>query len=247
VLSKATQQTIAFIFGVAIVATILVIAFIVPNPTPFQYAVFRIVLALASAGVAAMIPGFLTVEVGNAVRATGAIAVFVIVFFFSPAILDNVPTAPPGGGTTTPDGDGDGDGDGDPPEPVLTNISIAFHTTRDNKNDSTHLSLWVKSGSTEIASLLDFAGGIPFPDPGDSPPFPLNILVPKFPKSRVENGLTAKLGMVTENGDDDNWWFQFKLVCTFSDGSQLTMTHGIEERFDDDERVEALFPLTPDA
>ena len=38
-------------------------------------------------GVAAVIPGFLTVNVSNWVKAGGAIAVFVIVYFFSPAKL----------------------------------------------------------------------------------------------------------------------------------------------------------------
>ena len=86
-LSKATQQKTAFGFGAILVLIMLAIAFICPSPTPFQYTIFRIVLALASAGIAAMIPGFINVEVGTAVRAGGAIAVFAIVYFFSPAAL----------------------------------------------------------------------------------------------------------------------------------------------------------------
>jgi hypothetical protein len=86
-LEKPEQRKGAYIFGIIFIVSILVIAIFIPNPTSFQYTVFRIVLALAAAGVAAMIPGFISVEVGNAVRAGGAIAVFVIVFFFSPANL----------------------------------------------------------------------------------------------------------------------------------------------------------------
>jgi len=94
-LEKQEQRTGAYIFGIIFLVFILVIAIFIPNPTSFQYTVFRIVLALAAAGVAAMIPGFINVAIGNAVRAGGAIAVFVIVFFFSPAKLVVQPTPLP--------------------------------------------------------------------------------------------------------------------------------------------------------
>ncbi len=87
---KPTERHLAFAFGVVFVIVILVLATSVPNPTPFQYTVFRIVLALAAGGVAAMIPGFLTVTVPNLVRAGGALAVFAIVYFYSPAELTGV-------------------------------------------------------------------------------------------------------------------------------------------------------------
>lgn len=66
---------------------------------PSQYFAFRVVLALAVAGVAAMIPGFLHVEVKQIIRATGAIAVFAIVYFFSPAELVIKPDRVPGAGS----------------------------------------------------------------------------------------------------------------------------------------------------
>jgi hypothetical protein len=90
-MKKQQQVIIAFIFGVVFVVALLVLAIAFPTPTPFQYTVFRIVLALAAAGVAAMIPGFLNVELSPiksmAIRAGGAVAVFVIVYFFNPAGL----------------------------------------------------------------------------------------------------------------------------------------------------------------
>jgi hypothetical protein len=46
-----------FAFGVIFVIALLLLAIFFPEPTPFQYQVFRIVLALAAAGVAALIPG----------------------------------------------------------------------------------------------------------------------------------------------------------------------------------------------
>ena len=86
-ISKSAQQITAFGFGAALIVVFLGIAILCPNPTPFQYTVFRIILALAAAGVAAMIPGFITAEVATYVRAGGAMAVFAVVYFFSPAEL----------------------------------------------------------------------------------------------------------------------------------------------------------------
>lgn len=93
-MKKATEKLLAYLFGVTFVVVILAIAIFIPKPEPFQYEVFKIVLALATAGVAAFIPGFISVEVGKWVRAGGAIAVFVIVFFFSPARLAVDPIPP---------------------------------------------------------------------------------------------------------------------------------------------------------
>jgi hypothetical protein len=84
---KSDEKKLAYIFGVVFVVVLIVVALAVPNPTDFQYTVFRIVLALAAAGVAAMIPGFLQVTVSNWIRAGGALAIFVIVYFYSPAAL----------------------------------------------------------------------------------------------------------------------------------------------------------------
>jgi len=81
------DKRIATVFGITGLMVMLAIAIFFPHPAPFQYTVFRIVLALAGAGVGATIPGLLDVNVSGIVRATGAIAVFVIVYFFSPAQL----------------------------------------------------------------------------------------------------------------------------------------------------------------
>lgn len=86
-LSKSAQQNASFVFGLVFLSLLLGIAIFCPSPTPFQYTVFRIVLSLAAAGAAAMFPGFIQVQVGNAVRAGGAIAVFAVVYFFAPAAL----------------------------------------------------------------------------------------------------------------------------------------------------------------
>jgi len=86
-MTKGTQKLLAYIFGVVFTIVLLAIAFATPNPTAFQYTVFRIVLALAAAGMAAMIPGFLQATISTWLQAGGALAIFVIVYFYSPAAL----------------------------------------------------------------------------------------------------------------------------------------------------------------
>jgi len=81
------ERIAIFGFGVAFTAALLAVALFLPNPTDFQYTIVRIILALSAAGVAALIPGFIDVQYRQLVRAGGAMAVFVVVFFFSPASL----------------------------------------------------------------------------------------------------------------------------------------------------------------
>ncbi len=85
--SQKIQTVLGFLFGVIFVSAILVIALFVPFPSDFQYQVFRIVLALAAGGVGAVIPGILNVNIPKLVTAGGALAVFVVVYFYSPAQL----------------------------------------------------------------------------------------------------------------------------------------------------------------
>lgn len=86
-MSKKVQQLLAFVFGVIFVTTLIILAINIPDPTAFQYTVFRVVLALSSAGISAMIPGFLQVNVSELIRAGGALGVFVIIYFYNPATL----------------------------------------------------------------------------------------------------------------------------------------------------------------
>jgi hypothetical protein len=81
------DKLLSFIFGVGFMIVMLVIAFVKPDPSQFQYSVFRTVLALAGAGIGAVIPGFLQVSVKSWIRAGGAIAIFILVYFWNPAQL----------------------------------------------------------------------------------------------------------------------------------------------------------------
>ncbi len=87
-ISMATwEKATAAACGVVFVAAILVMAIVFPSPTPFQYQVFRIVLSIAAAGFVSMTPGLLSIELPLGIKAGGALAVFVIVYFFNPASL----------------------------------------------------------------------------------------------------------------------------------------------------------------
>jgi hypothetical protein len=78
---------LAFLFGVVFISLIIALAVYNPNPSAFEYTVFRIVIALAAAGVGAVLPGFLDVKFRGWLRAGGALALFVIVYFFAPAAM----------------------------------------------------------------------------------------------------------------------------------------------------------------
>jgi len=69
---------LAFIFGVVFITTMLVFAVLYSEPTDFQKWVFTIVVALAGAGIGAVIPGILKVDLPY-VKAGGALAIFVLI------------------------------------------------------------------------------------------------------------------------------------------------------------------------
>jgi hypothetical protein len=83
----ATEKAIAVVCGVIFIAVMLLIAVFIPSPTTSQERTFRVVLALASAGFVSMTPGFLNVEINTWIKAGGALAVFVLTFFYSPGSL----------------------------------------------------------------------------------------------------------------------------------------------------------------
>lgn len=83
------QQHIAGLLGVIFLLTSIGLAVFIATPTEFQRRVFVGALAIGLAGIGAEIPGFLHVKLSLgtqlAVTAAGALAIFVIVYFFVPA------------------------------------------------------------------------------------------------------------------------------------------------------------------
>lgn len=83
----SSDRILAFVFGVVFLAVILIIAIVIPNPSEFQIFVFRIVLAIAAAGIGAVVPGFISVNIPKYIRAGGAIALFVLIYLYNPPAL----------------------------------------------------------------------------------------------------------------------------------------------------------------
>jgi hypothetical protein len=80
---------LAFAFGTLGVIAMLTFAVLVPNPTHFSQFVFIVVLALAAAGVGAMLPGSFGYQSGP-VSATGAVTLFFAVMAARPKLVDAV-------------------------------------------------------------------------------------------------------------------------------------------------------------
>jgi uncharacterized PurR-regulated membrane protein YhhQ (DUF165 family) len=84
------QLITGLIVGVVFAFLILVAVIFIPNPTSTQFFIFRGVFAISLAAIAAIIPGLLNVESRFqkfSIKATGAIAVFVIVWLLNPPAL----------------------------------------------------------------------------------------------------------------------------------------------------------------
>lgn len=72
--------------GFVLVIMMLVISLLRPEPSTFQYSLWRTVTAIAGAGLIAVVPGFIEVKFGRWLRAGGALGVFVILYFYNPAL-----------------------------------------------------------------------------------------------------------------------------------------------------------------
>jgi hypothetical protein len=88
------KTLIAFAFGSIFIISILVFTAVVKNPSPTEIWTYRIILALAAAGVAAVLPGFIDIKYKGFVQAGGAIGVFVLILLAFPA-PDPTPTPAP--------------------------------------------------------------------------------------------------------------------------------------------------------
>jgi hypothetical protein len=88
---KTLYTFLGFSFGVVFLIAMLAIAIIIPNPAPFQVRTFTTVMALAAAGAATVMTGLINTEIKLGTQlvigATGALAVFVIVYMVNPAVL----------------------------------------------------------------------------------------------------------------------------------------------------------------
>jgi len=83
-MSKKYQGAIAFFAAILLIGVVLYLVFSRPDLNNDQRFFLRITMALAAAGFAAFIPGFLQIDLPIGVRAGGAIAVFAIVYLLDP-------------------------------------------------------------------------------------------------------------------------------------------------------------------
>jgi len=87
--SKNTSLLIT-LSSVFLIGSIAIIS-IIPCPSEPQFIFYKVVLALAIAGMASILPGFMLVKYKNFVSAGEALAVFVFVLTFNPALIANNP------------------------------------------------------------------------------------------------------------------------------------------------------------
>lgn len=80
---------LAFAFGVIFLSVMLGFATWFPNPTPFQLRVYITALALAAAGVGAVLPGRFDFKYKTIVRGGGALGLFALVYLNQPAIEEH--------------------------------------------------------------------------------------------------------------------------------------------------------------
>ena len=87
---QRSERIYAMVFGAVTITFMAVVAFVVPEPKPFQLFIFRLICSLGAGAVGAFLPGSLTTSIGRPslkVRAGGALALAVIVWFVNPPAL----------------------------------------------------------------------------------------------------------------------------------------------------------------
>jgi hypothetical protein len=82
--------------SVFFILLLILVSLGVPNPTPFQYHLFTVTLAICAAGFVAFVPGFLFANLFSksqlfraSIQGGGAVVAFLVVFFFMPVALQN--------------------------------------------------------------------------------------------------------------------------------------------------------------
>jgi hypothetical protein len=84
--SISVEKFLAFCFGVIFAIILVIVAIAIPNPTNFTLFVFRVILALVAAGIGAVLPGLMEINLPG-VRAGGALALAAVVYFVNPPAL----------------------------------------------------------------------------------------------------------------------------------------------------------------
>lgn len=81
------QSIVLPLIGVFGLISMMFVVIYNPLPSKFQSGVYWTVLSLAAAAFAAMIPGFVKFKHQESIKAGGAVAIFLIMYFFVPTIM----------------------------------------------------------------------------------------------------------------------------------------------------------------
>lgn len=82
---KLGNKHLIFLFGMVCLIGVVTLVFCFDELNPAQYTVVKTIMAIGVAGVASLLPGTINVKINPGIKAVGAVAVFVLVYFFSPA------------------------------------------------------------------------------------------------------------------------------------------------------------------
>src|ERR1700743_2883549 len=85
--SGINTSHLAIIIGATLLLVVLVLVFRVTKLNDQQWFVVRTLLALGAGGISAALPGALNIILPSSVRASGALAVMALVFYFNPRPL----------------------------------------------------------------------------------------------------------------------------------------------------------------
>jgi hypothetical protein len=88
---SSVEKVATFVFGVTFLAVMLGVALLVPNPTESQLLTFRVVMAVAAGGAVVFLPGAFSLNIKPAIRATGALGVFALVYAVNPPKISTPP------------------------------------------------------------------------------------------------------------------------------------------------------------
>ena len=76
------EKPTLFVFGTVFFIVLLAIAWLDKSPSKSSWYIYNWVLAMAAGGIAALLPGAINVNLNPGIRASGAIAVAVLAFYF---------------------------------------------------------------------------------------------------------------------------------------------------------------------
>lgn len=76
------STTLLFFFGVVFISVLIYISIRYPDTIQEYFGIYKVILSIACAGIASLIPGFFNIRYKSMIRAGGALGVFTFIFLF---------------------------------------------------------------------------------------------------------------------------------------------------------------------